>query len=300
MRSSRFSRPLIVAAISATLALAGCGGDQPSADDTALLVTRDFGATSIDKEQSVLATTGLTAMRQLQAHNDVETTYGGRFVNAIDGLKGGGGEDWLFYVDGVEADTSATQVRLAGGETVQWDFHPWQGVELTGAIVGAYPEPLRKRRADLLCIKGAIDACDAAATALESDGVNLDGSPFEAVTIHLGIWKQARKTIGIPDISKAPVESGVFASIGGPSGNLRLADVKGNLVRTLGDDAGLVFAYRAEDRVSWVVTGKTAEGVTAAADLLDSGTLRGRFAMATDDGEAIPLPVNSASGGAGE
>lgn len=298
MRSGRTIQLLFAAVLAATLALAGCGGGEPSGDETDLLVTRDFGATAIDDELSVPATAGLTAMRQLQAHNDVETSYGGRFVNSIDGLTGGGGKDWLFYVDGVDADKSAAEVRLSGGETVQWDYHPWQTVELTGAIVGAYPEPMLGRRAELLCIVGAPEACEVATTALEKDGVNLNGQPDKSVTIHLGVWEEARKTIGIPDISASPEQSGVFASTGESGRTMQLADSEGNLVRTLGKDAGLVFAYSAGDQVSWVVTGITAEGVKAAAELLDRDKLRGRFAMATDGGKAIPLPVEAAAGGA--
>lgn len=297
MRASRPIYGLIAAALVATLALAGCGGGEPSGNETALLVTRDFGATTIDKELTVPATTGLTAMRQLQAHNDVETTYSGRFVNAIDGLQGGGGEDWLFYVDGIDSDTAATEVRLSGGETVQWDFHPWQSVKLTGAIVGAYPEPMLGRGAEVSCADQSGEACDAVTQSLRTAGVKLDSPSQNVVAVHVGTWNDLRGSKGVPDISKAPAESGVFASIPNASANPRLANADGNLGKPTGSDGGVVFAYRVGNDVGWVVTGATEPGVLAAAKLLETQTLRGRFAVATDGGRAIPLPVQSATGG---
>ena len=41
----------------------------------------------------------------------------------------------------------------------------------------------------------------------------------------------------------------------------------------------------------WVVTGGDAAGVRAAAGLLDEKTLRDRYALATEDGTPMPLPV---------
>ena len=54
-------------------------------------------------------------MRLVQANNDVETRYGGRFVQSIDGLEGGGAGgsvDWFYFVNGFEADVGAAEYEL--------------------------------------------------------------------------------------------------------------------------------------------------------------------------------------------
>ena len=67
-------------------------------------------------------------MRLLQSSFDVETRYGGRFVQSIDGLEGGGAGgqvDWFYFVNGVEADVGAAEYELSPGDRVQWDYRNW-------------------------------------------------------------------------------------------------------------------------------------------------------------------------------
>ena len=69
-------------------------------------------------------------MRFLRADNDVETRYGGRFVQSIDGLSGqgaGGYADWFYFVNGIEADVGAAEYELSPGDVVQWDYRDWRG-----------------------------------------------------------------------------------------------------------------------------------------------------------------------------
>lgn len=278
--------PLIAAVFLAT----GCGGGDESGPSTTLLVTRDFGTANVMDSKKVPATKGLTAMRQLQSHAEVETTYGGRFVNSIDGLKGGGGKDWLFYVDGVDSDKAATEIRLSGVETVQWDFHPWQAVKLTGAIVGAFPEPLRTRGAEVACADDESVGCQSTRKALEAAGIDIDNPGEDAATVNVGTWNDLRGRDGVPDVSGPPAESGVFASFTG--NELGLADASGAVVRSARPDSGLVFAYRAGDKLGWVITGATENGVRAAADSLGRDTLRGRFAVIREGGSTTPLPIS--------
>lgn len=281
---------LVVPLIAVVFLATGCGGDDASGPSTTLLVTRDFGAANVKDVTEVPATKGLTAMRQLQSQAELETTYGGRFVNSIDGLKGGGGNDWLFYVDGVDSDQAATEIRLAGGETVQWDFHPWQAVKLTGAIVGAFPEPLATRGARVICVDDASIGCRATKEALEDADVNIDGSGDGAAIVHVGVWSKLRGRDGVPDVSASPSESGVFASFDGAE--LGLADADGQIIREADPDAGLVFAYKDADEVGWVITGANEAGVRAAADALGRDSLRGRFAVIREGGVTTPLPVS--------
>jgi hypothetical protein len=102
-----------------TLALAGCGGSGGSAT---LKVTRDHG------RQVLLTATvpaGLTAMQALQRKAEVKTSYGGRFVDSINGVSSAPRRDWFYFVNGKLGDRSAAEVRLHAGDVELWDYRRW-------------------------------------------------------------------------------------------------------------------------------------------------------------------------------
>jgi len=134
------SRPALLGLLLAlALAVAGCGGG--GGDGSAQLwVTRDRGQTVL------LRTTvpaGETAMQALDRAVELETRYGGRFVQSIDGVAGSlaARRDWFWFLNGVEADRSAAEVRLADGDVEWWDFRTWAGRMREPAVVGAFPQP---------------------------------------------------------------------------------------------------------------------------------------------------------------
>jgi hypothetical protein len=135
-------RRLRLAALALALALlvAGCGGPTDEDGSARLWVTRDRGA-KVLLERTVPA--GQTVLQALRREAEVETRYGGRFVQAIDGVEGSlsGGADWFFFVNGVAADRGAADYRLRAGETVWWDYRRWRGDEEVRIVVGAFPEP---------------------------------------------------------------------------------------------------------------------------------------------------------------
>ena len=117
------------------LVLAGCGGSGGSAT---LWVTRDRG------QHVVLVArvpAGLTAMQALERKLKVKTSYGGRFVDAIDGVASAPRRDWFYFVDGVPPSRSAVEVRLRGGDNLWWDYRSWRNPNEVQAVVGAFPQP---------------------------------------------------------------------------------------------------------------------------------------------------------------
>jgi hypothetical protein len=133
-------RCLLVPCLLLVAALAGCGGADSSGEVT-LWVTRDRGA-------EVLVNTtvpgGLTAMQALRRKVDVSTSYGGRFVEAIDGVDSDAGahRDWFFFVNGIEADRGAAEYGLRGGDVLWWDYRSWTGDAMREpVVVGAFPQP---------------------------------------------------------------------------------------------------------------------------------------------------------------
>ena len=83
-----------------------------------LTVTRDFGAEPLLAPVSDGVTEADTVMRVLERNADIETRYGGGFVQAIDGLEAeeggdGGPSDWFFYVNGVESTVGRGRLLAA-------------------------------------------------------------------------------------------------------------------------------------------------------------------------------------------
>jgi Domain of unknown function (DUF4430) len=130
-----------VSAIVALLLLVGCGGSAGGEEGTARLwVTRDRGAELlVDTEVAA----GQTLMRALAAEADVETRYGGRFIQSVDGLAGSleAQRDWFWFVNGYEGDRSAASYRLRDGDVAWLDYRKWEREGEARVVVGAFPEP---------------------------------------------------------------------------------------------------------------------------------------------------------------
>jgi hypothetical protein len=120
---------------------AGCGSAAGGEEGTAQLwVTRDRGShVLVDAEVEA----GQTLMRALAAEADVETRYGGRYVQAIDGLSGSlqDQRDWFWFVNGYEGDRSAASYRLRDGDVAWLDYRRWEREGEARVVVGAFPEP---------------------------------------------------------------------------------------------------------------------------------------------------------------
>jgi hypothetical protein len=86
---------------------------------------------------------GLTAMQALDREADIETRYGGRFVQSIEGLEGdiGARRDWFYFINGFDGDRSATDYELQDGDVEWWDFRSWRTRMRQPVVVGAFPEP---------------------------------------------------------------------------------------------------------------------------------------------------------------
>ncbi len=157
----------LAAACAAAVLSAGCssGGGGGTAQ---VWITRDRGRQVIETH-SVPA--GLTAMQALDRVADVKTRYGGRFVQAIGGLHGSlsARRDWFYFVNGIEADRSAAELRLHAGDVEWWDLRSWANGQMSvPVVVGAWPKPVD---GDVLVVsdRGAKDAGRALARSVHAN-----------------------------------------------------------------------------------------------------------------------------------
>jgi hypothetical protein len=303
---------IALAVLAGAITLGGCslGAEESQKGGASMVVTRDYGSQRILRDAEDPIPGGETVMRFLMRNADVDTRYGGRFVNAIEGTRsatrGGHRFDWFYYVNGIEADTGAAERRVHPSDRVWWDYRDWSAAMRVPAVVGSYPEPFRhgsdgKRfpvRVD--CAPDAQDQCDAVRKRL--DQVNVDsnisvlGTAVGKDTLRfiVGTWNDVRRDAAARKIEDGPGESGVFArpTRSGDSYELDLLDEEGRVARTLGAGAALVAATRFEDQQpTWTIAGMDKAGLERAVALLTPAALRDHYAVAVDGRESVPLPV---------
>ena len=209
--------------LAAACLLAGCGEEAAGEGSAELWITRDRGS------EVVLSTTvpaGISALEALRRKTDVETRYGGRFVQAIDGIEGdiAGQHDWFYFVNGYEADISAADYELHNGDVLWWDHRSWEGEMRQPAVVGAFPEPFlhgwggKKRPAVVRGPPG--DVSEGIAELVGADvnealeGANelvlvpgsgfrarLEGSPGDPVVFELGL-RDAQRLLDDPSLAR--------------------------------------------------------------------------------------------------
>jgi hypothetical protein len=305
---------LLLCLAAAALPAAGCGvgPGEENASDGSLTVTRDYGLEAIGRQRTAGVSESDTVMRLLQRDFEVETRYGGNFVQEIDGVAGGRESgrrvDWFYYVNGIEATIGAGEQEVAPGDRIWWDHHDWSAAMRIPAVVGSFPAPFdspvdgRRLPVRLVCLQGAGDACDEVQTRLEAAGIEdiarsvLEQSAGrEVLRVLVGPWSQVRRDTAARKLESGPGASGVFARPDPAGERVQLLDAHGRVERTLGRGSGLLAATSIlAQRPTWMVTGVDETGVAAAAAALTEDELRDHFAVAVDEGRTVPLPVSEA------
>jgi hypothetical protein len=300
----------LVAVLALVAGGCGFGAGEETGGPVTVTVSRDFGERRMAPTSTDTVRKGETVMRLLQRSFDVETRYGGNFVQEIDGVSGGREDgrrvDWFYYVNGIESSVGAGERRLSPGDRVWWDHHDWETAMRVPAVVGSFPEPFRsgeegkKLPIRLVCLGGETRSCDEVETRLGDAGVpniarsNLESSPGEVLRILVGRWSEVRQDIAARQLEQGPGVSGVFAKPSPAGDRIALVDADGESERTLGAGAGLVAAttYQ-EDKPTWVITGTDDVGVAAAAAALNEDQLRFHFALAIEAGRGLSLPLET-------
>jgi Domain of unknown function (DUF4430) len=305
----RLRRALAVLAGAALLAGCGLGSGEEREGSAELRVTRDFGHAELGSARLDTLREDHTVMRFLRAEFDVETRFGGRFVQAIDGVEGSGPagmRDWFFFVNGVESGTGAAEYELSPGDRVQWDHRSWRAAMRVPAIVGAFPEPFlhglegERRPVRVECEEVESEPCRDAKRTLEGAGVPISSSSLgapgtETVTrLVVARWPRARIVRGAPTLEEGPDRSGVFARFAADGRSLDLLDEDGGVARTVraGEGTALVAAMRPRaDELVWLVTALDGHGLAAGVRALDEDRLRDAFAVAVTGRTVEKLPL---------
>lgn len=295
---------------------AGCGlgPGESEPGEASLRVTRGFGAQLLAEATLTEVTESDTVVRFLDANAEVETSYGGNFVDAIDGIAGstaggGDGEDWFFFVNGYYSEIGAGEARVHAGDRIWWDYRDWRQAYRVPAVVGSFPEPFLHGESGgeppgvaLECVGAkAGGACAAAAAALDEAGIEYGREDVAAperrpdeLRILVGAWPELSADPAVAQLERGPGTSGVYATLGrcGKRYEVELLGADGRPRLRLADGALLAAVRQGEDQPTWVVTGTVADALERAAALLDADALRDRYAVvAGPSGEPLPAPA---------
>ncbi len=289
----------------------GCGLGAGSQEGTAhLVVTQDHGNEILVDEALDDLTESENAIRVLDDNAEIETRYGGGFVQSVDGIEGGtpGGRsfDWFFSVNGVVSEVGGTEFPVNAGDQVWWDYRDWTDAMEVGAVVGAFPAPMSTGYKGttwpvVVDCQSTRPACTRVQNELEGEGVKatitggvapVDG---DLLRIVVGRWAEISSDDDVSRLDSKSSSSGVFARFATGSEGDRLLglDVEGETARDFGSAAGLVAAMRRGDGPPvWVVTGGSDQGVAQAAFAFNRKDLDRHYAVVSFEGEteALPLP----------
>ena len=314
------SLALITAFLLAVAALWACSA--PSSEKEAgvitvrVVTTQNFGQELMfDETLEVLP--GTSAMAALIKVAEVETAYGGGFVNAINGVRSGstGSQsmkmDWFFYVNGIQASIGALDYELHDGDIQHWDFHDWSFHHFIPAIVGDFPEPFRH----------GYGGKTSPTIIVYANGLRGDAEDLENRLAQLSIGDVSIKRVSelsenekescnllllgtmdcqhISELNQAWNRLGFFAHF--KNGNLVVLNTEGEVVAKYGAGVGLIQATQnpwnpkgigACENVVWLVSGTDEAGVKDAIHALVNRYTEFQYAYATvvANGEIIKVP----------
>jgi hypothetical protein len=286
-------------------------GDIDSPYHMNLIVTRDFGHTKMFGR-----TVGLVrdevGMEVLFRNLDIQTAYGGGFVNAINGLESGytfftgadrKKDDWFYWVNGILAPVGVAEYRPQPGDVIWWDYHDWSMTMFIPAVIGSYPQPFKngfwgKNPGTVVMYSGGYeDEALALKRSLEEAGVKqVDTAVFDTAALDapkkyyilIGPWQElAGGSELIKEVNTKNKLVGVYVKF--EDGELKGLDFKGKTVSSH-QQAGAVFAYGSSIgslNPVWAVTGTDDEGVKMALNTIlnNPAVIKGYFgAVITKDG----------------
>ena len=313
----------LIALITAFLAVAvlcGCSNQLEIEEGDYFTVravaTRNFGQELIFDEM-VKIQEGTSALDTVMQVAEVETSYGGGFVDSINGIRSGytrgksAKEDWFFYINGIMSNIGALDYILYPADVVHWDFHDWSFQMFTPATIGAFPESFRygfggsKFPTLIVCSDNLKDVAENLERQLIKLGVtDIDIKGFSDLSeneregsnlILLGTMDNGL----IAELNQNWRRLGFFAYI--DNGSIVALNAEGEVAARYDAGAGLIQATQnpwnpkgtgACENVVWMVTGTDEVGVKEAVGVLTNHHVKLRYAHAViiDNRKTIKAP----------
>ncbi|MCT4592894.1 MAG: DUF4430 domain-containing protein [Anaeromicrobium sp.] len=267
-------------------------GDIESPYQVDLVVTTNYGNKRLYGKNVGLVKDEV-GMEVLFRNLDIQTAYGGGFVNSINGIeskytfftgKDRKKEDWFYWVNGIMAPIGVAEYRPEPGDVIWWDYHNWSYTMFAPAVIGSYPQPFKsgffgKNPGTVIMYTDKYKAeAEKLKESLIKKGVKqVDVARYNPTVLEkpkkyymvLGVWDElAKKSKLIKDINRKNKLIGTYVKF--QDGKLKRLNFKGKTISSY-DHAGAVYAYAAglgSVCPVWMITGTDDEGVKKALDVL--------------------------------
>ncbi|NLK72020.1 MAG: DUF4430 domain-containing protein [Clostridiales bacterium] len=303
----------IIVALMLLISMTACNGeDNTGKKDVEIIISKDFGneILSINKHESK----GDTVLDVMQANYEVETAYGGSFINGIDGIVSGftGKKnrekvDWFYYVNGILAQIGSGDFEIRAGDVVIWDYHDWNYGTFFSSIIGAYPINFKSNpqgeelESAILYLPGFKNSGERLQSYLKEIGIQkVNALPMdediladEALnSVVIGVWDEIMQFEYIKNVYKNKEKTGLYFEF---DDKLKILDHNGNVADTY--ERGAVMASVLKDygamSALWLVTGNNEEDIEKSIDILceDAEEIKGAFSVIVTGDEIINLPI---------
>ena len=298
-----------------------CTCSAPSSEEAGVITVRVVATQNFGQElmfdETLEVLPGTSAMGALMKVAEVETAYGGGFVNTINGVRSGftGSQsvkmDWFIYINGIQSNTGALDYELHDGDIQHWDFHNWSFCHFIPAIVGDFPEPFRHGYGG-----GTSSTIIAYSDNLKEDAENLERGFVRLGVSNVGIKRLSElsenkrescnllllgtmESKPISELNQVWKRLGFFAHF--ENGYLVVLDAKGEAAVKYAAGAGVIQATQnpwnpegigACESVVWLVSGTDETGVKGAIDTLLEHYTEFQYACAVvvANGEITKVP----------
>lgn len=267
-------------------------GDIESPYHVDLVVTTNFGHKKVYAKNVGLVKDEV-GMEVLFRNLDIQTAYGGGFVNSINGIeskftfftgKDRKKQDWFYWVNGILAPVGVAEYRPSPGDIIWWDYHDWSVTMFAPAVIGSYPQPFKNGffgknpGTVIMYTDGYKEKAQDLKQSLIKQGVKqIDLAKYNPKVLEkpkkfyilLGTWdKLSQKSKLIKDMNRKNKLIGTYVKFEG--GKVKGLDFKGKAIGSY-DHAGAIYAYApgiGSVRPIWMVTGTDDEGVKKSLDVL--------------------------------
>jgi hypothetical protein len=287
-------------------------GDAGGDISVRIVATEDFGSRVVLDERATLPP-GTSAMEALQQVADIETRYGGGFVNAINGVRSQfpTKDDWFIYANGISMNRGAADYVLRDGDVLQFDLHDWGFRMFIPAIIGDLRGSLsngysgRVYPTVVVYEAGFREGAERLSGGLEELGV------AEISTVSADSLSSSDKqhsnliVVGTGDCSLISDLNRVWDRLGFfirfDDGAIVVYNSEGKPASEYGAGTGVVQATQSpwnpkgigvSENVVWMVSGTDRAGVESAIDALaeDFEALDNAFAAVVADGDVVRVP----------
>lgn len=298
------------------LILIGCSREDALEEASIdIIISKDFGSEELDNK-TIRISEGSSVMEVMEKNFDIETAYGGGFINAINGFRSGftGAKDrkkvdWFYYVNGVLAEVGASEYYLKSDDVIIWDYHDWSNSIYLSSVIGAYPRNFtnghegNSMKTEILHGKDYDGEGKQLEKFLKENGLenieleSLNGEELEKGEINsivIGPWDEISKLSYIKDVYENGKKAGLFFKL---DQRVKALNYKGEVSREY-EKAAIITSIAKEYGLwgrMWLVTGNDKTSIKKALKLLyeEPEKIKGKFSVIVTEDEIVNIPVKN-------